>query len=146
MLGGGVGCVPHPSCPDGFSIWLPHLGSRCPEKLRRRSNTRFFHGAYFRKLPCLRSLNPHPVGRARLYCGGRHRQGNHAHYRPTPLSTEHTSLLLQGRPGHAPPHPPPRSCLHLMQVLCRCSAGRISASTSRKPGSQLEDLGPRSLP
>lgn len=145
MLRGGVGCVPHPSCPDGFSIWPPHLGSRCPKKLTRRSNSRFFHSAYFRKLPCLRSLNPHPVGCARLYGGGRHRQGSHAHYRSMPLSTEHTSLLLQRRPGHAPPRPSPSSCLHLVHALCRCSVGRISASTSRKPGSQLVDLGPRSL-
>ena len=46
-----------------------------------------------------------------------HGQGSHAHYRPTTLSLEHTSLLLQGRQGHAPPHLPPSFCLHFVHSL-----------------------------
>lgn len=36
---------------------------------------------------------------------------------PTPVSLEHTSLLLQGRQGHAPPHLLPSFCLHFVHSL-----------------------------
>lgn len=140
--GAWVGSVPHSFCPDGFSIWPPHFGSWCPEKLRRRSKSSFFHGAYLKKLPCVRSLNPHPVGHARFYCGGLSWAG-----KPYPRQWAWSTPPFCYKGGRAMPLPiscPASVCT--LCIRCHCYAGRISASTSRKPGSQLEDIGPRSPP